>query len=100
MTMMSVVALIVISSIYFVEHLRQFRILPLTVLLPEDLLDLTDFFLHFSGYFFGFAFGFQFGIVGNFPGHFPGLTLCFVKGALHVVLHARFHGIPPFRISI
>ena len=64
-------------------------------LLPQNLLDLTDLFLHFAGYLFGFAFGLQLGIIGDFPGHFLGLTLCFVKSALRLVPNARFRGIPP-----
>jgi len=64
-------------------------------LLPQELLGLTDLFLHFAGYLFGFAFGLQLGIVGDFPGDLLGLTLCFVKRSFRLVPHARFHGIPP-----
>jgi len=141
----------VIPSLYFVEHLCQFRILPLTArfasftlafdlalcsslplepfvagqagyslldlafglvndlgpclpplvhdtplpLLPQDLLYLTDLFLHFAGYFFGFAFGLQLGIIGHFPGDLLDLTLHFVKRSFRLVPNTRFHGIPP-----
>ena len=150
--MISVVLSMVISSLYFVEHLCQSWILPLTVrfypspclwlglafvpltlslepflpirsrttclilplalsmishiiffpwwtirrsLLPEDLLDLTDLFLHFAGNLFDFAFGLQLGIISDFPGRLPDLTLCFVKRAFHFVIRAGFHDISP-----
>ena len=47
-------------------------------LLPQDLLDLSDLFLHFTGYLFLGTFSFQIRIIGDFPGHFLDLTLCFV----------------------
>ena len=54
-----------------------------------------DLFLSFAAYPFGYAFGLQLGIIGDFPGNFLDLTLCFVKGTLRLVPHARFHDIPP-----
>ena len=115
--MISSVVLIVSSSFYSVEHPGRFRILLMTArfafftlafdlldplvydtplsLLPQELLGLTDLFLHFAGYLFGFAFGLQLGIVGDFPGDLLGLALCFVKRSFRLVPHARFHGIPP-----
>ena len=142
--MMSVM---VISSLYFVEQLCQYRILPLTAhfasfrfglaivplalslgpsvaglvaslfdlafgladdlclspfvhdtplsLLAQDLLDVTDFFLHFAGYLFIGTFSFQPRIIGDFPGDLFDLTLHFVKRSLRLVSRARFHGIPP-----
>jgi hypothetical protein len=37
-------------------------------LLPQDLLDLTDLFLHFAGYLFTGTFSFQLWIIAQFPG--------------------------------
>jgi hypothetical protein len=68
---------------------------PLSVLPPQNLLDLTDLFLHFAGYLFGFAFGLQLGTIGDFPGDLLDLTLHFVKRSFRLVPNARFHGIPP-----
>jgi hypothetical protein len=88
MIMMRVVVSMVISSVYFVHD-------TLISLLPQDLLDLTNLFLYFSGYLFGFAFGLQLGIIGDFPGHLFNLTLCLVQGTFHFVIHTGFHYIPP-----
>jgi len=63
---------------------------PLTFLLPENLLDLYDLFLDFAGYLFGFAFRLQLGIIGEFSGHSLDITLCFVKRAFPFALHAGF----------
>ena len=65
-------------------------------LLPQDILDLADFFLNFAGSLFVFAFGFQLGILADFPGYLLDLALHFVKLAFCLVLCAGFHGIPPF----
>jgi hypothetical protein len=54
------------------------------LLLPQDLLNLTDLVLHFAGYLFGIALSLQIGIIGYFSGDFLDLTLCFVKGTFRV----------------
>jgi hypothetical protein len=63
---------------------------PLTFLLPENLLDLYDLFLDFAGYLFGFAFRLQLGIISEFSGHFLDITLRFVNRAFPFALHAGF----------
>src|ERR1035437_7433601 len=102
-TMMSVVVSMVVSSLYFMACPRRgLALAPLVrntlpLLLPQDLLDLTDLFLHFAGYLFGSALSLQIGIIGYFSGCFLDLALCFVKGSFRLVPNARFHGIPPLK---
>jgi hypothetical protein len=64
-----------------------------TCLLTQDLLNLADLFLHFTGYLFDFAFGCQLGIIAELPGYLFDLTLYFVKLAFCLVPCAGFHGI-------
>jgi len=75
-----------------VRGTRRYIDTPLS-LLPQNLLDLTDFFLNIAGDLFDFSFGPQLGIIGNFPGHLPDLTFQFVKLSFRLVPGARFHGI-------
>ena len=57
-----------------------FHALPYQILLlPQDLLDLSDLFLNFAGSLFVLAFGFQIGIHADFPGDLLDLALHFVN---------------------
>jgi len=66
-----------------------------SLLLPYDLLDLTDLFLNLAAYLFIFSFGFQPGIQTEFSGDLLDHTFYFVEYAFRLVLRAGFHGIPP-----
>jgi hypothetical protein len=91
--MMSVVVSMVLPP-FILVNLCQVRNTPVS-LLSQDLLDVTDLFLHFAGYLFIGAFIFQPGIIGDSSGHFLGLALRFVKPSFRLVPRARLHGSPP-----
>jgi hypothetical protein len=57
-------------------------------LLSQNLLDLADLFLNFTGYLFVFSFGFQIGIHADLSGDLFDLALYLVKLAFHLVLRA------------
>jgi hypothetical protein len=66
---------------------------PFHSLLPQNLLNLTNFSLNFTGDLFTGAFLFQLRIITYFPGYLLDLTLYFVKRTFRLVLTARFHGV-------
>jgi hypothetical protein len=57
-------------------------------LLPQDLLDLTDLFLHFAAYLFVFSFGFPSGIHAEFSDDLLYLAHYLTELAFHLVLRA------------
>jgi hypothetical protein len=62
-------------------------------LFPENLADLPDLVLDFTGNLFTGTFSFKLGVISEFAGDFLGSTLYFVKLALNLVFRAVFHGI-------
>ena len=107
---MIVSVLMVISSLYFVEHLYQLRTLPLIVpfvlsmispvacfpkvldkplsLLSPNLLDLTDLFLYLTSELFTNAFSFQLRIIDEYTCDLLDLPLYFVIRSFRLVSNA------------
>jgi hypothetical protein len=65
------------------------------ILLPQNLLDLSDLSLNLAGYLFTGTFTFQLRIIAEFTGDLLDGSLHFVKLAFGLVFRTGFHGSSP-----